>query len=285
MALWKKILIGVAALPLIAVGGLAAMTFEHRFRRFDTPLPVVRIAASQGDLAEGKRVGMVFGCLACHDPNGAGRVMIEDPMLGRIAAPNLTKVVPKYTDAQFVRLLRSGVRHDGSSTIVMPTRSFGSLSDQDIASVLRYLRSLPETPDNGKLGMRWGPVGMIALSTGGVPLSATQAVDAKPPLQRPMSGPTNGDYWINTTCTHCHALDEPHPIGDGKTVAPPLRAVVNAYSEDELIRMFRTGRSLGGAPLGVMGIVVKDARYLSDDEIRNIHKALAPDRAKAAPKS
>lgn len=281
MALWKKILIGVAAVPVLAAGTLAAMTFEKRVRHFDTPLPTVRIPVAQGDLAEGKRVGMIFGCLACHKPNAAGGVMVENPVLGRIAAPNLTTAVPKYTDAEFVRVVRSGVRHDGTSTIIMPTRSFGSISDQDLASVLRYLRSLPPAPDNGKLGMRFGPLGAVIMATDGVKLSATQAIDTKPPLQRPMSGPTNGDYWINTTCTHCHALDEPHPIGDGKTVAPPLRAVVNAYNEDELVRMFRTGRSLGGAPLGVMGIVAKDAGFMTDEEIRNIHRALSPDRPKS----
>ena len=57
-----------------------------------------------------------------------------------------------WTDDMFVRALKDGVGHDGRALIAMPWWVFRKLSDEDLASVIVYIRSLP--PIKNKLPVR-----------------------------------------------------------------------------------------------------------------------------------
>jgi mono/diheme cytochrome c family protein len=67
---------------------------------------------------------------------------------GRVVAPNLTPDLETgaggWTDDQFARAIREGISHDGRALFpMMPYESFRTMSDEDLASVVVYLRSLP----------------------------------------------------------------------------------------------------------------------------------------------
>jgi hypothetical protein len=48
-----------------------------------------------------------------------------------------------WTDAQFVRALREGIGHDGRKLFpMMPYGNFRGLTDEDLASIIVYIRSL-----------------------------------------------------------------------------------------------------------------------------------------------
>lgn len=70
------------------------------------------------------------------------------PKPNRIVAPNISPD-PEYgagnwKDADFVRALRRGIGHDGRTLYpLMPYFYFRNLSDEDLASVIVYVRSLP----------------------------------------------------------------------------------------------------------------------------------------------
>ncbi len=66
----------------------------------------------------------------------------------RIVASNISSDpefgAGKWTDADFVRALRRGIGHDGRTLVdMMPSAEFSHLSDEDLASVIVYMRSLP----------------------------------------------------------------------------------------------------------------------------------------------
>jgi len=113
-----------------------------------------------------ERVRYIFmglsGCVHCHSPleksqrgfppvlsmMGAGQVLIEEASLGRIVAPNLTPDMQTgsgaWTDDQLARAIREGIGHDGRTLFpMMPYQNFRSMSDEDLASVVVFLRSLP----------------------------------------------------------------------------------------------------------------------------------------------
>ena len=82
--------------------------------------------------------------------------MFRDDETGRLVAPNLTPDeetgAGRWTDDMLARAIREGVGHDGRGLgLPMYWASFASLSDEDLASVIVYLRSLPpvrnELPD------------------------------------------------------------------------------------------------------------------------------------------
>ena len=102
------------------------------------------------------------GCIYCHsshewavpgDPivsgtEGAGEVMPFEDLPGRIVAPNLTPDretgAGNWSDDQFARAIREGIGHDGRALFpMMPYQRYRDMSDEDVASVVVYLRSLP----------------------------------------------------------------------------------------------------------------------------------------------
>src|SRR5258708_8894237 len=99
-------------------------------------------------------------CLLCHsplDPSG-GLLKVEDGMAlaGRnwepdgtafVTAPNLTSDpetgIGNRTDDELARAIREGISHDGRTLFpIMPYQHFRSMPDEDLASVIVYLRSL-----------------------------------------------------------------------------------------------------------------------------------------------
>jgi hypothetical protein len=102
------------------------------------------------------------GCVYCHTPHdwaapatpmivgmeGGGDVLPYANLPGRIVAPNLTPDpetgAGRWTDDQLARAIREGVSHDGRVLFpIMPYKHYHNMSDEDLASVVVYLRSLP----------------------------------------------------------------------------------------------------------------------------------------------
>ena len=97
------------------------------------------------------------GCGNCHTPIGPqGPVMdqeltgrlVEDNEAFRAVAPNLTPAgrIADWSDADLGRAIREGIRPDG--TLIgppMPFTMYRGLSDDDVASIVMFLRSLPAT--------------------------------------------------------------------------------------------------------------------------------------------
>src|SRR5687768_8140416 len=80
------------------------------------------------------------------EKKGAGTVFIEDGM-DWLVAPNITPDVEtgagSWTDEQFARAIREGIGHDGRRLFpMMPYMNFRQMSDEDLASVVVYIRSI-----------------------------------------------------------------------------------------------------------------------------------------------
>src|SRR5258708_27132928 len=102
------------------------------------------------------------GCIYCHSPHdwnatgtpyvpgmeGAGAIMPETNLPGRVVAPNLTPDpetgTGRWTDDQLARAIREGVGHHGRALFpMMPYSRYREMTDEDLASVVVCLRSLP----------------------------------------------------------------------------------------------------------------------------------------------
>ncbi len=103
-----------------------------------------------------------MGCNDCHSEHdwkepgaplleaklGAGDIFPVEGLPGVVVAPNLTPDVEtgagSWTDDQLARAIREGIGHDGRTLFpLMPYPEFRILSDEDLASIVVYLRSLP----------------------------------------------------------------------------------------------------------------------------------------------
>lgn len=104
----------------------------------------------------------ILQCVTCHSPADSsivgyppvvgrefsGAVLWDDEGGDRVVAPNLTPDpatgAGTWPDDALARAIREGVGHDGRAlALPMYWESFRNLSDEDLASVIVYLRSLP----------------------------------------------------------------------------------------------------------------------------------------------
>lgn len=133
---------------------------------------------------------------------GAGTIMSEREGR-RIVAPNLTPDVATgaggWTDDMLARAIREGIGHDGRALFWgMWYRSFAGLADEDLASVVVYLRTLP--PVRNPL-----PATLLPAEE-----AAQNAMNPRP-ITAPVEGPAPGDtlalgrYLVGVAdCTGCH---------------------------------------------------------------------------------
>jgi mono/diheme cytochrome c family protein len=277
MRILGRIALGLAAIILLAVVALYAVSQWTMRRGHDVPLADVAIPHDPTSLAEGARLARIAGCRDCHGPNGGGRVLVKDAMLGTIAAPALARATAAYSDAELVRAIRHGVRKDGSALYVMPTDAHGFLADEDVARIVAWIRSLGPRPDDSLAVTRPGPLARALILAGKIPSSVHPATVSTP--GRPAD---RGRYFVNVICSACHALQEPKPAHDGKGMAPALAPVAAAYDPAAFRKLLRTGVGTSGRDLGLMKMIsVQALQALSDDEIAQIQAYLTAEAAKA----
>jgi mono/diheme cytochrome c family protein len=162
--LGKWLLFAVVALAVVLA---IAITFTIGWRPFLGPtaraLTNRTFERTPQRLERGRYIATALsGCIYCHSPHdwktpghpiaagkeGAGGVLPYADLPGRIVAPNLTPDTAtgagNWSDDQFSRAIREGVGHDGRALFpIMPYEHFRTMSDEDLASVVVYFRSLP----------------------------------------------------------------------------------------------------------------------------------------------
>lgn len=143
MRIVKIILAAVVAICLIAVAGVYALSEMRLSRTYDVAATDFTVKTTLS-AEESERRARTLMCGGCH--HDAGYVLLDEPGVGRIVAPNMTRFVPMYSDAELVRLIRHGVKKDGTGAVIMPASNFANISDDDMAAIITWLRSLKQLP-------------------------------------------------------------------------------------------------------------------------------------------
>ena len=262
----------LAAVVLLAASIIYGVSEWSLRRRHRVPLerpPAPRVGAGAD---EGRRLAVLVGCLkGCHGPEGEGGEEAF-PRVFSVTAPTLTAVLPEYSDAELIRLVRFGVKRDGTSAVGMPASVFYPMDGADLALILRHLRerpSLPAVPRHRRIL----PLGRLALLMRWWKISADQ-VDSTIPRwgELPRTTPLErGRYWASITCAECHGSDL-----EGLPHFPsPSLAIVNAYYPEQFQRLIRTGEHLSGRTDGAMARVSRAAfAEFTDQEIADLYAFL-----------
>jgi cytochrome c553 len=244
--------------------------------------PVQQFAAlAAADLAsEGKRIAHILGCFGCHGSNLEGALWDEKPEFGIIAPSNLTRSAARYSDAALERMIREGVRPDGSVLWEIPSEAFTKLSDADMKALLAFLKSVPASgPDRPR--PTFGAGAREEIGEGEL-LSAPQKVALERAL-KPWAGGNrheSGRYVAQMACGECHGPT----LGGNETPFRPDLIVAGNYSLDAFRQLLRTGETADGRDLGLMGEVAKSRfSHLADDEVEALYRYLvaraqSPDR-------
>jgi len=176
-------------------------------RHIDVAVAPVAVPSDAASVARGRYLFASRGCGDCHGSGGQGNVVVDDGGMF-VRSPDISSspqaVVAHYSDADWVRTIRHGVKPDGRPVMVMPSEEFNRLVDADVGAIVAYARQLP--PASGAKAEIRLPLLVKALYAAGVVRDASEKIDhALPPAQAVAEGVTaeHGAYVANA-CIGCH---------------------------------------------------------------------------------
>jgi mono/diheme cytochrome c family protein len=290
--------IGLLAL-ILAIGITFSIGWRPILGARVRPLTDRNFDVTPARLARGKYLAeAVAGCLDCHTEHdwkapgaalvagreGAGGLFPGEGFPGRIVAPNLTPDpetgAGKWTDDQLARAIREGISHDGRALFpLMPYPNFRQMSDEDLASVVVYIRSLPPVRNPLPTTEISSPVKYLIRS-------------APRPLNRPVAQPDlstpeqRGKYLVTlASCEDCHTpavngqpeqdkafaggMQFKGPWGHIQSAnITPDKTGISYYDENRFIEALRTGSVMGRQLNPIMPW--DSYRHMTDEDLKAI---------------
>ncbi len=274
-------LIGLVLLVAIVLFVKSRTEFSRKYHVQVESVPVPTDAAS---IDHGKHLAVVL-CMACHkDDLGGDPQFFDAGALGTTAAPNLTSgqgvLGGQFTDADFVRVVRYGVKPDGTSVFIMPAEDFRYLSDKDLGDLIAYIRAAPPVDrQTSEPHARLTPLGNVLYGAGmfGNLLRAgpIQEMAAPPAAPQPAVTADYGNYLVNINgCRDCHGaqLSGGKPEDPNSPLAPNLTpgGEVRAWSEADFFKALRTGTTPSGTQLPDRFMPWIHLGQMTDDELRAV---------------
>lgn len=258
---WKRIAkralagVGVAA---AAFGGWVYASTEARFHaHYEVSEAELTVPNTYEAIARGEHVIRALAkCTDCHGQDLGGGILVDDPAVGRLSAPNLTRagIGGKRTDAELVKALTHGVAPDGRPLAVMPSHEIRELGEEDLAAVVAYLRNAPPVErEMPKLVV--GPVIRVMFALGKVDLLPAEKIDhtkGRRTAPTPEPTPAYGEYLAKSGgCFGCHGPElKGGPIPGMPPSAPhaaDIRASkIGTWTFEQFDHTLRTGQNPEG---------------------------------------
>ncbi len=217
---------------------------------------------------------------------GAGRHMWTGEGVTWLVAPNITPDretgAGTWSDDMLARAIREGIGHDGRALFpIMPYSWFREMSDEDLASIIVYLRSLPPVRN--------------ALTKTEMPEEVKRSIQVPKPITQPPPPPNlsdllkRGAYLVKlASCTGCHntfnhfyqptpgmefAGGYPFPFKApwGEVTTPnitPDPSGISYYDEKLFLQVMRTG--FVGARQLAPAMPWSYFRNMTDDDLKAI---------------
>lgn len=142
---WIGIVLGVLiVLLVVAVTAFYAMGTSRLNRSYDIQAEAITIPTDDDSLARGAYL-VTTVCTECHGSNLGGERFIDEPGIVTVYAPNITPGeggISDLSDEDLIRAIRHGIDQDDSHLIVMPAEIFIHMSEEDLGSVIAFLRTL-----------------------------------------------------------------------------------------------------------------------------------------------
>ena len=274
VALRLRIVLAAVMVLIVGIGVAAVKVLGPRafLGPRSRPLTSRKFETTPARLERGKYLAGSIGCLYCHSPHdwskpddpildgmtGAGQQLPYTDLPGKVFAANLTPDketgAGSWSDDLFARAIREGIGHDGRALFeIMPYSHYRNMPDEDLASIVVYLRSLPAVRNAVPKTEIIFPVKYI-MRNGPEPLAApVPSPNISDPVKR-------GRFLVNLIgCTDCHTpVDNHHmPIegmefSGGQVFHAPWGTIASAnltpdpsgipyYDEAMFIKVMRTG--------------------------------------------
>ncbi|QGW84240.1 c-type cytochrome [Variovorax paradoxus] len=280
-AVLVAILVAVAAAALWVGNELATRKMRRTVEVAVQPV-AFRSASDSAALERGRYLYASRGCVDCHGAAANGRTFLDDGNGMRIAGPNISpgpgSVVAGYTPVDWVRAIRHGVSRSGRPLMVMPSEDYNRWTDDDLASLVAYLRF--KEPASGAGAVVELPLPVRALYGFGWMEDAAAKIDHTRPPEQPVpeSVTVKHGAYVANMCIGCHGAK----LSGGKIPGGPPEwpaasnltpgegsAMVRYPDADAMLALFKTGKRPDGSAVKVMPF--ESLREMNDTDVRALH--------------
>jgi mono/diheme cytochrome c family protein len=241
----------------------------------------ITIPTDAASIAFGKHRAEVL-CEGCHGKDLSGiNNWFNAPPLGHIDSANLTSggggIGGEFTTEDFVRAIRHGIDREGKPIFMTAVISTAHLSDQDLAAVIAYVKSVPPV-DHQVQPRHFTPLANILFAAGVLGKLPAEAVNHDIQVTAPVRSVSAdyGKYLVDTNdCRVCHGPNlngGPYPDPTIKKISPNLTTggELGFWTEEQFMNTIRTGKTPGGHELNPDLMPWKYYRLFSDEEIKAI---------------
>src|SRR3990172_1066301 len=278
---WIGIVLGsLLVVIFIVLFILAGQSSARMARVYEIPPDDIVIPSDAESVARGEH-WVKAECIGCHGDDLSGRVFLEAGF-GYVDAKNLTPgqggIGAEFTDQDWVRAIRHGISPEGKSLIIMPAQNTWYFSDEDLGSIIAYLKTLPPV-DNVTREPSFNLLGKAMLSAGmfgnSVIVAENISHDTRPDYPPVAVSAEYGSYLVNVSaCRECHGPD----LSGGKSADPSAIPAPNltpggeliAWQTADFINTLRTGVTPFGHKLDPLQMPWEHFRYFSDNELTAI---------------
>lgn len=203
-----------------------------------------------------------FGAPVLPGRLGSGMVFPKEMGLpGTIAPPNISqdkeRGLGNWTDGEIIRAVREGVSRDGRALFpMMPYQSFAKMSDEDVYSLVAYLRTMPAVKSDVPPTKVAFPVNVLMKSAPTPVTSKVGEPDRKDTI-------AYGKYLVTMAgCATCHTkMEKGEPIagmefagGEGfrafdrevlsANITPDVETGIGSWNEQRFVDKFRNYSNL-----------------------------------------
>ncbi len=276
--------VGMVLGGILGVLGLAGGIFFVKGKSEATAImnvspPIKMVEADSASIARGEHLVNILSCHVCHGEQLEGQVMVDVPPF-RAVASNLTPagVGGKYTDTDWDRSLRYGVKPTGQKMIVMPSTMFHSLSDRDASAIIGYLKSLPAV-ENPLPETEFRPPLFLIAGAPGPDIFSNVPEEGLIRNPAPEAGPTEayGKYLASISCMECHGQTlQGGPNHEPGAPDVPALAAASRWPLEDFKTALRTGKTPYGTDLRTQYMPWSQSyRHLTDMEVEALYKFIS----------
>jgi hypothetical protein len=261
------LLAAAAALVLALVGaGTWVWTQTSAYdasidRVYDVPVPAITASPDPEVIARGEHLAHAVAACAtrdCHGVDLGGGKPIDATPVAVFTGPNISAggLGIAYSDGEFARLIRHGIKKDGRTVRFMPVQDFNWLPDSDVVAIISYLRSLPAVSrENGTTDIK--VLGKILDRRDQFTIDVARRIDHTKHENVPPPAP-NAEYgaFLARACTGCHGehLSGGRIPGSPSQIPTPLNLTpddtgLKSWTYADFDVLLRTAKRKNGATL------------------------------------
>ncbi len=248
---------GIVLLSLIVIAVIALFVFKQKTSnrlsvKYEVPDENIVIPTDTASLLMGQRYASQ--CTSCHGADFGGTEFFKDDGLGEVNAPNITKgkggVIGEYTDKDWIRTIRHGVKRDGTPTFIMPSSSFNYFTAEEIGSIVAYLKTVPPVDKQWKTKHALTFLGQVLVGAGAFgKVIHAEVVDHKKTIVDKIKAevtPNYGSHIVDISgCRDCHGekfngFKDPNPQAPFSSNITP-GGNIGKWSKEDFMNTLRTG--------------------------------------------